>query len=203
MVWLAWARVMTGDTVEPGGDLDRALAVVGESGIEALLRAYLARERDEWEEAEFQALRAFEISQQSFPQEATVGMTAGFLAWVKRDSGDAAAAVEYLHVAADFYEAAGNVHGTVYVVESLLTMAADLGRYDLGARLHGAATAFRTRMAEVYGGYDMHDWEAVPYRASLGEIRRRLAPAAFDAAVSEGSEWTLEEALAAAQPGSL
>ena len=79
-----------------------------------------------------------------------------------------------------------------------MTVAAALGLYQLGARLHGAARAFRRSLVEGAfreTGYDMHEWDARRYEPSLDRIRTNLTADEIEAAVAEGCEWSLDHAM--------
>ena len=182
-------------------DVARALATLeqrdGDRSIfPDLLHAALAREHADWETAERNARRALEVTMDKQGQHK--GMTAGYLAWIKFDSGDPAGAVEYFRLAADAYRPHQNFHGQLHVVEALMTVASSLGLYQLGARLHGAAHAFRTSLVEgafSETGYEMHEWDARRYEPSLDRIRTNLTAEELEVAVAEGGAWSLDDAI--------
>lgn len=207
---VSWAQVvvlrnfmalMTEADVDFDDDVARALATLelrdgDRSVFPDLLRASLAREHFDWETAERHALQALELAMDTPDQ--LKGMTAGYLAWIKFDSGDPAGAVEYFRLAADAYRPHQNFHGQLHVVEALMTVAAGMDRFLLGARLHGAARAFRTSLVEGpfrETGYDMHEWDARRYEPSLDRIRTNLTAKEFETAVTEGSGWSLDQAV--------
>jgi hypothetical protein len=200
VVWRNFMALMTDADVDFDDDVARALDTLDMRDDERwirpdLLRAALARERSDWEAAERHGRRALDLSRDT--PDTSMGLTAGYLGWIKYDSGDPAGAAEYFRLAADCYRPHHNFHGQLHVVEALMTVAAGSGRYELGARLHGAARAFRTSLVEGpfrETGYDMHEWDARRYEPSLERIRTNLTAPEFEAAVAEGSGWSLDQA---------
>jgi predicted ATPase/DNA-binding SARP family transcriptional activator len=201
VVWRNFMALMTDAEVDFDDDVARALDTLDMRDDDRLirpdlLRAALARERFDWEAAERHGRRALEMARDT--PDTSMGMTAGYLGWIKHDSGDPAGAAEYFRLAADGYRPHQNFHGQLHIVEALMTVAADSGRYQLGARLHGAARAFRTSLVEgsfSETGYDMHEWDARRYEPSLDRISTNLTDQEFETAVAEGNGWSLDQAI--------
>lgn len=119
------------------------------------------------------------------------------LGWVLLGRGDLASSLRAFERSANHAIARGNEGSLVSTVESLVTMAVDLGLFELAAKLHGSASGFRRQMAEGpyrESGYDMPRWDVPRYRTSLDTATAALGRMKSDSAVAEGATWSLIEA---------
>jgi predicted ATPase/DNA-binding SARP family transcriptional activator len=186
--------------------LEESLAIrrrIGDlEGVTAALNglALIALANDDFDEAERLFSEAFAVSEARGDLFYSAAESIVF-AYIAFGRGELARATSLSFRALETCRQNGYQQFAAYALETLAGVAAAEGRLRQAARVLGAALTISERIGGARAGRSRavaYDWEARAVKQVLGRARCELGEATWDAALSEGRQLEVDEALASA-----